>query len=173
MNVTDGDRCDSFAPVNPRPLVTPALVALEQALSPHPRLHGYYLLKILTFDKLAEDCRNEATLGEVFELLDDKPWRPLADRPTGQSWADHRVDADLARAEVVTALIGGNDVGHTSNTMERDEAEAAWSLFEAEFGLCRDYYIRLGFGKSEYVFQRGVVIVAGKRAGALFVVEND
>jgi hypothetical protein len=52
----------------------------------------------------------------MFELLDDEPWRALADRPTGQSWADHRVDADLARAEVVNALIGGNDVGYTSNT---------------------------------------------------------
>lgn len=109
----------------------------------------------------------------MFEYLDDTPWPPVAARPMDQKWSDYRVEASEARAEVVNALVGGRDIGHTHDTIERRLAETLWETMESQFGSDRDYYIRLGFGRRDHVYQRGAVIIDRTRAGVLFVVEND
>jgi len=104
-------------------------------LSSKPRLQGYYLLKLLALEPPLEDLRDETALGQIFEVLDDRPWRRLPDQVSDQSWADYRAEELAARDEVIGALIGGGAVGHAHDTMEPSLAQIIWSMFESQFSF--------------------------------------
>jgi hypothetical protein len=158
------------------PIASPALAALRRDLEAHPRQHGYYLLSLLALDVPHPGAHEDSVLDALFEQLDDTSWPPAAVRRAQaetQSWADYLGSAAAARATVVEALIGGAGVGHIHDTIQPAVAEALWARFERLFDKERSYYLGVGLGKREHVFQRGVVIVDGAKAGALFVVEDD
>ena len=45
--------------------------------------------------------------------------------------------------------------------------------FESFFGLERQYYIGMGLGNPDYVFQHGFALCDATRIGVLCVAEND
>jgi hypothetical protein len=48
-----------------------------------------------------------------------------------------------------------------------------WERFEALFSQPRHYYTGMGLGDWEYVFSYGAVILNGRKAGILWIVESD
>ncbi len=145
---------------------------LRRILERYPRICGYYLLNFVQLPSGWHDDE-EAFLSTAFEALDDHPWEPLEMRPNDQLWVDYEVDESEARAEVVTALVGGNEVGHTEDTIPRMEATAIWERFRGRFLADARFFTKLGLGDSNYVFQRGAVVVDQDKAGCLFVIESD
>lgn len=145
---------------------------LRRILEGYPRMCGYYLLNLVQLPSGWHDDE-EAFLSTVFEALDDQPWKPREMRPNDQLWVNYEVDEAEARAEVVTALVGGNEVGHIEDTIPRMEATAIWERFRGRFLADARFFTKLGLGDSNYVFQRGAVVVDEDKAGCLFVVESD
>jgi hypothetical protein len=150
----------------------PEFDVLKRDILAHPRQSGYYILKLVTLAAGWEN-KEEQSLDALFQYCDDHPWPPVEDRQQGGRWADYETDEDGAQRESVAALVGGRDVGQLRETIKAKEAAELWRRFRALFSRRARYFTRLGLGRQEYVFQRGVVIVDERRAGAMCVVEND
>jgi hypothetical protein len=112
-------------------------------------------------------------LDAVFEHFDGEKWPAFEERIAFGSWRDHEVTAEDAQAEVVRALIGRGAIGHTSDTMSAAVARQAWDDFASLFATDREYFIGLGLGDRQYVFQCGAAIVDATRAGYIGIVESD
>lgn len=155
-------------------ILTSSFEALAKEIQSHPRLCGYYLIRLidLTSPDVTFDSP-EQRLDAIFQDLDDQAWRPAEERPTDQLWSDYAVGAEAAKSHAIASLIGGQEIGHTRPTISRDLAVEFWCRFDAEFDQPKRYYTAHGLGDSEYVFQHGVVIVSETRAGVLGVIEND
>jgi hypothetical protein len=137
-------------------------------------MSGYYILRLIDITAIrAQVGDDDRMLDAVFEQLDGRTWPPYEERLDLGRWRDQAAPADDARAEVVTALIGGRDVGHTRDTMSAAVAAQTWELFASLFAPERTYYNGLGLGDPRYVYMRGAAIVDATRAGYLGVVEGD
>lgn len=148
--------------------------ALRRRVSRFPRMHGYYLIDLVSIEALRAAGRSEEQiLDTVLEHFDDEPWPPADRRPDNVSWTEHEVDRSRADEVAIRALVGGRDVGHTRETMPADTARDIWREFEALFDERRRYYAGMGLGNHAYSYLHGVVVVDRARAGILWVVEND
>ncbi|MDX1433134.1 MAG: hypothetical protein R3286_11870 [Gammaproteobacteria bacterium] len=152
----------------------PDFLDLRERVLAHPRMHGYYLVDLVSIEALRAAGRSEEEiLDEVLEHFDDSPWPPPEERPADLTWVEHEVDAAHAREAAMEALVGGSQVGHTRDTIPPRAARQMWQDFERLFGDERRYYVGMGLGDSRYVYLHGAVIVDRERAGILWVVESD
>ena len=153
----------------------PEFLILKQAIEAHPRLCGYYIIDIISITDLRNAGVSQADiLDKVIAYFDDPAKEPhLNYVPDDSTWLDYEVGMDAARGAVIEALVGGPGVGHTHDTIPPQDAERYFNIFTALFGSERQYYVRLGIGNSEYVFQRGALVVDQQRAGILWIVEDD
>lgn len=148
----------------------PLLVEIRAKLAQAPRMHGYYLLRLIRSERTAE-VDEAARLDWLLEQLDDRPWAPTN---APQDPADgYQVDEATAAAHAVTMLVGGADVGHARDTMSPASAASLWTQFRTLFAPSARCFIGLGFGDPAYVFLRGVAVIDDTRAGYLGVVESD
>ena len=145
---------------------------LRSDLGRYPRMHGYYLLNLVPLPSTWREDE-EASLTSAFEALDDQSWERPELRPKDQLWADYEVNEAKARAHIVAALVGGEAVGHTRETIPAPVAQELWEKFRGLFSLNTRFYVGLGFGDSAYAFQQGVVAVDDQKAGCLGVIEGD
>jgi hypothetical protein len=144
--------------------------AIRATLAKFPRMHGYYLLKVVDIE-WADD--EEASLDVIMQQLDDHPWPPREQRPTFPCWTEYVITEEDAREMVITGLVGGANVGHTRDTISRPTATAVWDQFRSLFSERVRFFRNDGFGDRRYVFSTGVVAVDVTRAGILVVVESD
>ena len=152
----------------------PAFVDFRQRVTQFRRMHGYYIVDIVSIESMRSAGQTqEEILDAVFEHFDDQEWPPAVARPSGVYWKDHEVAASEARELAVQALIGGSQIGHTTDTIFPDIAHSLWGEFEGFFRIERRYYAGIGLGDSEYVYLHGAAIVDQERAGILWVVESD
>jgi hypothetical protein len=158
----------SFTPID-----SPDFSSIRETLEKHPRLSGYYLTRFVALNVPRGEAWSDVTLDALFESFDDQPWPPVEARPADQRWADYECSLEVARQELLDALVGGFEIGHTSQTVGWDVAHDVWRRFEGLFGPDRRYYRGLGLGDRSCAFQRGIAIVDGDRAGMVCVVEND
>ncbi|MBZ0188881.1 MAG: hypothetical protein K8F91_21740 [Candidatus Obscuribacterales bacterium] len=154
-------------------LETNEFLALKGEIESNKRLHGYYIIKIAEITALRECSDSETIAEQVFRYFDDQEWPPVEQRPQDQTWSDYAVDRPIAREHTICALVGGNEVGHTKDTIARKKAEEFVDRFESLFDQPRIYYIGMGFGDRKYVFQSGMSIISNDLAGILWVVESD
>ncbi len=152
-------------------LDAPALAAIRARLAQAPRMHGYYLTRLIAADPVA-GVDDATRLDRLFEQLDDQPWPPPSERPADPG-ADYQVDEPTAAAHAVAMLIGGADVGHARDTIAPATAASLWTQFRALFSPSARCFIGLGLGDPAHVFQRGVAVVDHRRAGYLGVIESD
>jgi len=151
----------------------PLFREITAELRDRPRMHGYYILHLVRVDP-GWPTREEAYLDELFQSFDTEEWPPQEEREgMGGSWADYEVREDEARSEVIAALVGGGEIGHLKDTISARQPESVWSRFRSLFSPQVRFFMRLGLGSREYVFQRGAVLVDVDRAGAMCVVEGD
>lgn len=155
-------------------VMTPEFLKLKEEIESHPRLCGYYLIKLVSIAELRARSLSDEEIAElVFRDFDDQEWPPDDQRPTDQSWADYIRDRNAAFEHTVEALVGGGPIGHTHVTIERPLAEVYFSRFEALFDEPRSYYTGMGFGDPEQVLVYGVSIISRTRAGLLWIAESD
>lgn len=147
-------------------------VKLKAEIEAYPRLSGYYILKLVALDPGWVNDEEHA-LDALFQYCDDHPWPPPEERKAEGCWSDYETLEEEAEQEVVTALVGGPEVGHVAQTMTPDQAAHFWRRFRGLFSERARYFMGLGLGSREYVFQRGIVIVDTHRAGTIYVVESD
>ena len=146
--------------------------ALQRELTACPRMHGYYILKLVSIDPTWA-THEEDSLDTLFESFDDHPWPPPSQRPQGGAWTDQEVSEEAGAQEAIAALIGGREAGHLRDTLSPDRAADVWRRFRALFSERARFFVGLGLGDRAYAFQRGTVIVDVDRAGALCIVEGD
>lgn len=146
------------------------LEALQATLAKFPRMHGYYLLKVVDI-KWTDD--EDASLDVIMQQLDDQTWPPREHRPIAPRWTDDIITEEDARDIVIAGLVGGANVGHTRDTISPSTAAAVWDQFCALFSERMRFFRNDGFGDKKYVFSTGVVAVGATRAGILVVVESD
>ncbi len=148
------------------------LAQLRRDLDRYPRMHGYYLLNSVQMPANWQSDE-EHSLSSAFELLDDHPWMPVETHPNDQYWTDYEVFETEAREQTVAALVGGNEIGHARETIPQGVAASIWESFRKQFSPQARFFVRLGLGNPEHVFQRGTVVVDEETAGCLWVVESD
>lgn len=151
----------------------PVFREIEAELRERPRQHGYYILRFVRIDP-GWTMDEEESLDDLFQSLDTEEWPSLEERQgVGGRWADYEVTEEEARSEIIAALVGGREIGHLRETISVGQAESLWSRFRSLFSGNIRCFMGLGLGSSEYVFQRGAVLVDRDRAGAMCVVESD
>lgn len=156
------------------PLDPDWFVAFRKDLEAHPRLCGYYIVKLVEIGDLrTRGCTEEEIAEAIFQHFDDHMWPPSGKRPKDQTWADCRTDRASARGQVVECLMGGPAIGHLEVTIPNQECGTLFDRFDSMFGQPKTYYVGLGLGDPEHVFSGGVVIIASDLAGCLWVVESD
>lgn len=145
---------------------------IRGVLANHPRMHGYYLLKLV---ELAPSWRDDedAALSDAFQSLDDHEWRPREQRPADQSWSGYEVAESTAKQRTISALVGGREVGHSRDTIDPQLASRIWDAFRASFGAAPRFFCGVGLGDSAYVYLDGAILVDDSKAGCLCVVEDD
>jgi hypothetical protein len=153
----------------------PEFVTLKHAIEAHPRLCGYYIIDTISITALRTAGASQAEiLDKVIAYFDDTEKVPHPNSvPDDSTWLDYEVGMEAARDAAFEALVGGPGVGHLHDTIPPDEAEQYFTRFVALFESDRQYYVGLGIGNYDYVFQRGVLVVDQHRAGILWVVESD
>jgi len=144
--------------------------AIRATLAKFPRMHGYYLLKVVDIEWTDDE---EGSLDAIMQQLDDCPWPPREQRPTPPCWTDYVLTEEDAREMVITGLVGGANVGHTRDTISRPAATAVWDQFRSLFSERVRFFRNDGFGDQRYVYSTGAVAVDATRAGILVVVESD
>lgn len=150
------------------------LESLRSQLERHPRQHGYYIIDLVSIKDLRESGRtNEEIMDVLTDLWYDEPSDRVSVAQSDQTWADYRVEFAEARTHTIEALVGGRDVGHTRDTISKNVASECFDQFIAIVDDKLSFYIRLGIGNADYVFNHGVVAIGEKRAGILWVVEGD
>lgn len=148
-------------------------IELKGKVLSYPRLCGYYIIDLVSIENIRCDSY-EKLLDNLFEYFDDTVWVPAEDRPSDQTWEnDYVVERDVARNHIIEALVGGHSIGHTVDTVPGDLAEDIFEVFDSLFSKKKKYYMGMGLGKPEYVFQQGIAIVDNKKAGIIWIVEND
>lgn len=150
----------------------PSLGRLRRELDSRPRMHGYYLLRLVDLPA-GWRADEESSLTCAFEALDDKQWEPLELRPTDQRWIDYEVDEATACDHVVAGLVGGSAVGHIKETFAPQDALDVWKAFRSLFLRDARFFCGVDLGDPAYVFREGAIIVDETRAGCLGVVEDD
>jgi hypothetical protein len=147
---------------------------LKAAIEAHPRLCGYYIIKLVDITGLRSAGKDQEEIAEeTFQYFGDQKWPPIDQRPGDQTWADYAVERAVAKNHAIEMLMGGPSIGHTRETIPRTKAEAYFDRFEALFDAPRSYYFALGFGDPEYVFQHGIALISHSLAGVLCIVESD
>lgn len=146
---------------------------LARTLAAHPRMAGYYILRLIDITAIRPQVSEDRMRDAVFEHFDGRRWPPFEERMALGSWGDYEVTAEAAQAEVVSALVGGDAIGHTRDTMSAAIAGQTWERFASLFATDRKYFTKLGLGDRQYVFQCGAAIVDATRAGYLGIVESD
>lgn len=155
-------------------IVDPVFVKFRRKISRYPRMHGYYLMDVVSIESMrSAGLTQEEILDAVFEFFDDQTWPPPADRPSDVSWSQHEVEGEVAEQIAVRALIGGTEVGHKRDTMPPKVARSLWREFQGFFQGERRYYVGMGLGDYKYAYLQGAAVVDETRAGVLWVVEND
>lgn len=145
---------------------------IRRVLARYPRMRGYYLLNVVPLpENWAE--HEETLLTEAIEALDDHEWPPVEARPADQRWVDYEVSELVAAAHAAAALVGGGAVGHARDTIPIADARPIWEAFRGLFSTSARFFIGVGLGDPKYVFQQGVVVADGEKAGCLCVIEND
>jgi hypothetical protein len=99
------------------------LEAIRATLAKFPRMHGYYLLKVVDIEWTDDE---DASLDVIMQQLDDHAWPPPEQRPISPRWTDDVIPEADARDIVITGLVGGANVGHTRDTISRATAIAVW-----------------------------------------------
>lgn len=151
-----------------------AFKCLKSEIENHPRMCGYYIINIVGISNFPLDAQERGSLlNEVFEHFDDQQWPPIYEDQSEQTWDDHEVEREKARSHLIEALIGGNSIGHTIDTIPSTLAKEFWNRFESLFADSRRYYMSMGLGDPAYVFLRGVAIVDNDKAGIISIVEGD
>lgn len=145
---------------------------IRGTLAACPRMHGYYLLKVVDLPA-GWQSDEEMALTTAFQALDDHEWPNPEHRPEDQLWSDYEVAEEVAQERAIAALVGGNLVGHSRDTIERTLASEIWLRFRELFSPSARFFVGLGLGDSEYVFSEGAIVVDEARAGCLCVVEGD
>ena len=146
------------------------LEAIQATLAMFPRMHGYYLLKVVDIEWTDDE---DTSLDVIMQQLDDHAWPPRDQRPISPCWTDYVITEEDARDIVITGLVGGANVGHLRDTISRPTATAVWDQFRALFSESMRFFRSDGLGDKRYVFSTGVVAVDATRAGVLVVVESD
>lgn len=149
-----------------------ALEEVRRLLAKHPRMHGYYLLKLVELPPSWRDDA-EAALTSAFQSLDDHEWPPAGQRPVEQAWSDYEVSEEIAKSRTISALIGGGAIGHSRDTIARDQAAQIWAAFRAIFASTPQFFCGVGLGDSAYAYLDGAILVDEAKAGCLCVIEDD
>lgn len=144
--------------------------AIRATLAKLPRMHGYYLLKVVDIEWTSDE---ESSLDVIMQQLDDHPWPTRAQRPTFPCWTEYVITEEDAREMVITGLIGGANIGHARDTISRPTAIAVWDQFRSLFSERVRFFRNDGFGDRRYVYSTGAVAVDATRAGILVIVESD
>ena len=150
--------------------------ALRASVLAHPRMHGYYIIDLVSIEHLrAIGYTEEAIIDALYDYWNDDPSKPdPTDIPQDQTWqGDYAVSFDEAKELAIEVLVGGSAVGHTVDTIPRALVEHFVTAFINLFDTERRYYARLGLGNREYVFLQGIVVTDPQKAGILWVVEGD
>jgi hypothetical protein len=157
------------------PLELHPFVVLRRDIESHPRLSGYYIVKLVSISDLRAQHRTDEEIAEeVFRQFDDQTWPPVEQRPIDQVWADYATDRTTARNRTIEHLMGGPPFGHLNVTISESRAAEYFERFDAMFSEPKAYYVDLGFGDlKNHVFSGGVAIISSDMAGCLWVVEND
>lgn len=151
----------------------PRMDEIARTLADHPRMAGYYILRLVDITAIRARVSEDRMLDAAFEHFDGRIWPAFEERVGLGSWSEYEATSKDARAEVIGALIGGGAIGHINDTMSAVLAAQIWERFEALFADDRKYFIGLGLGDRKYVFQSGAAIVDATRAGFIGVVEDD
>jgi hypothetical protein len=146
---------------------------IAQRFEAHPRMAGHYVLRLVDISALRPLLSEDRMLDAIFEQFDGRTWPAYEQRVAIGPWRAHATSADDARAEVVGALVGGVEIGHSRDTMSAAAAGEVWTAFSSLFATERTYFVRLGLGDPRYAYQRGAAIVDATRAGYVGVVEDD
>lgn len=149
----------------------PRMDELATILAAHPRLDGYYTLRRVDITELRARLSEDRMLDAVFEQFAGQTWSPFEERVALGAWRDYAVTADVAQDEVVRALVGGGDIGHTRDTMSAALAARTWERFASMFAADRTYFTGLGLGDRRYAHQRGAAIVDATSAGFIGIVD--
>ncbi|MCP4168449.1 MAG: hypothetical protein GY759_21500 [Chloroflexi bacterium] len=152
----------------------PEFTALKGDIESHPRLCGYYIVDLVSIeDSRAIGMQQEGILELLVEHFDDDPNEPDPEFVPDHEWSDYETTLDLARSHTIRALVGGKEIGHTAQTMQHPMARDLFDRFTAVCGSGPRFYVGLGIGRQEFVFQYGVMIVADDMAGIFWIVESD
>ncbi len=155
-------------------LQLPEFLTLKSQITSYPRSSGYYLIDLVSIEVLThQPLLEDEKLDLLFQHFDDQEWPPKLERPQDQSWEDYTVERSKARDHLIESLIGGNSIGHMSDTIPTSEANSIYKDFELLFSPPCKYFINMGLGSYDYVFQLGLAIVDNQRAGFIGVIEND
>lgn len=151
-----------------------AFIALRENIESHPRLFGYYIIKLIDITELRKAGASEEEIAEeVFQQFDDKDWPPIEQRPQDESWADYLTDGTAARLHVIETLMGGPSIGHLEVTISEQQSTDYFDQFDRLFAEPKQYYMGMGFGDPAQVFSGGIAIIGPFHAGCLWVIEND
>ena len=111
------------------PITSKSFEALKSEIEAHPRLCGYYLIKMAAIrDLRLSNSNEEDTIDTIFQYFDDQKWPPKEQRPKDQEWADYLVNREIALQHAVEALVGGPQKGHLRPTIEADIASVVSRL---------------------------------------------
>jgi hypothetical protein len=149
-----------------------ALREIRNDLAIHPRVHGYYLVKMVELEA-GWQSDEEAALTGAFECLDDREWPVPELRPADQRWTDYEVAERVAEERAIDALVGGASIGHTRETIARTQATEIWRRFRGLFSPTARFFVGVGLGNSSFVSSDGAIVVDEARAGCLCIIESD
>ena len=152
----------------------PLLAALKRDLEKYPRQSGYYLVDVVDVsDERNARYTDAEILDAALEELDDSSWAPPSERPQDQSWLDYLATPERAREELVAALVGGPEVGHSITTMRARVAEQFLDSYLSLFARDARFLRGMGLGRREFTFQNGIAVFDSTRVGAFCVIESD
>ena len=154
--------------------ISPEFTALKRDIEAYPRLCGYYIVDLVSIrDFRVNEMPQEEILEKLVDHFDDDPKQSDPGIVLDHEWSDYETTLDRARDHTVEALVGGQQIGHTVQTMHELTARELFDRFVAVCGPSSRFYIGLGIGDQQYVFHYGVMIVARDVAGLLWIVESD
>ena len=148
---------------------------IRREIESYARQCGYYIIGFASLSQFRrQSASQDSIVDAIYDHFDDDP-RPVdpSNVPQDQSWDDYERSPDIARDHAIKVLVGGGPIGYTVDVMSSATAGKRFDQFVLLCGENPRFYLGLGLGDQEYVYQHGVLVVADRVAGLLWVVESD
>ncbi|GGJ37567.1 hypothetical protein [Deinococcus roseus] len=151
-------------------LQIPEFLTLKREIETYPRMHGEYLIDLVSIAHLRAGGLNENDiLDEVYchwsgvASVEDLLYRGEGD--------GYEVSTQHLLETLVDGLKGGAAVGHTIDSMPEQEALRFSQRFLDLFEQPRGY---MGMGITDRcIFEHGLLLMDQNHAGLLLVLEDD